>query len=62
MVSSLDASDFREASDFKDAEFQDILKKIADCYKMMLSDNAKVANNENKIRDELVIKYLNNKK
>jgi hypothetical protein len=60
MTNPLNPSAFSESAHFRDSELQDILIKIICCYKMMLSDKVKVANNENLIRDELLIKYLKN--
>lgn len=62
MPSKLDPSVFRESAGFRDAEFQSILTKVVDCYSLMLSNNVRVANHENKIRDELLKNYLNNNK
>lgn len=56
----LDASIFVESSDFKISEFQDILTKIVECYKLMISDGIKVENDENQIRDLLHRNYLDN--
>jgi hypothetical protein len=56
----LDASIFKESSDFKISEFQDILTKIVECYKLMISDGIKVENDENQIRDLLHRNYLDN--
>lgn len=62
MLSKLDPSVFRESAGFRDAEFQNILTKVVDCYRLMLSNNVRVANHENEIRDELLINYLKNDK
>lgn len=42
------------------AELQKILCGVFACYKMMLNDKIQVLNNENKIRDCLLIDYLKN--
>lgn len=60
MPNPLDPSAFLESTNFRDSELQDILIKIVYCYKMMLSDKVRVTNNENLIRDELLINYLKN--
>lgn len=60
MTNPLNPSAFSESAHFRDSELQDILIKIICCYRMMLTDKVKVANNENLIRDELLIKYLKN--
>lgn len=62
MLSKLDPSAFPESASFRDAEIQDVLAKIVCCYRLMLSNNVSVANNENQIRDELLINYLKNNK
>lgn len=62
MANPLDPSAFLESANFRDSELQDIFIKIVCCHKMMLSDNVRVTNNENLIRDELLIKYLKNNK
>ena len=59
MTDSLDPSVFRDATDFYIAEFESILIGITSCYKMMIEDNASVpSNNENEIRDILLLNYL----
>lgn len=60
MHSELDPSAFLESASFRDAELQDILTKIVYCYRLMLSNNVRVSNNENQIRDEFLINYLKN--
>ena len=60
MTNTLDPSAFLESANFRDSEFKDILIKVVHCYKMMLSDKVRVMNNENLIRDKLLIKYLKN--
>ena len=44
--------------DYKN-EFEKILSKIIACYNLMLSDKVSLANDENSIRDVLLINYLN---
>ena len=60
MTDSLDPSVFRDATDFYIAEFEIILTKIVYCYKMMIDNGDTVPNHEEKIRDVLYIRYLNN--
>ncbi|MCK4947414.1 MAG: hypothetical protein KAS46_03460 [Candidatus Aureabacteria bacterium] len=56
----LDASLFIPSSEIYEIEFQSILSGITACYKMMIKDNVRVLpNDENKIRDDLYSKYLN---
>jgi hypothetical protein len=42
------------------AEFQRVLRGIFVCYTMMLNDKVELPNDENKIRDNLLINYLHN--
>ena len=42
------------------AEFQRVLSGVFVCYEMMLKDNIVLPNDENKIRDVLLLKYLKN--
>ena len=58
MFSSLNASNFAFSGDFCNAEFKDILSKIVKCYQFMIEDNVQVPNNENLIRDSLLMNYL----
>jgi hypothetical protein len=44
------------------AEFEIILEKIVLCYKKMIDDGVMLKNNENLIRDELFLNYLDNVK
>lgn len=62
MIKQLDPSIFIDSPEFIESEFQDICSKIVECYKMMLSDNIKVKNDENQIRDLIYLNYLNNDK
>lgn len=58
MYNSLDASTFSQSFDFYIAEFEYVLQKVTLCYEMMMDDGVKVHNNENLIRDKLLINYL----
>jgi len=60
MYSRINANSFIYSSEFYESEFEGILTGITICYKMMIKDNIKVPNNENKIRDILRKDYLNN--
>lgn len=60
MFSRLDASSFSGSIPFYHGEFEIILSKVTACYHLMLSDGVRVPNNENKIRDVLLIDYLRN--
>jgi len=54
------ASKFESSSIFYNTEFEDILSKIITCYSFMLEDNVSLFNDENTIRDVLLINYLRN--
>jgi hypothetical protein len=41
-------------------EFRHLLIGIVSCYNMMIKDNIKLPNDENEIRDKILIDYLNN--
>ena len=41
-------------------EFRHLLVGIVSCYNMMIKDNIKLPNDENEIRDRILIDYLNN--
>jgi len=60
MYSKLDAKNFDGSIPFYDTSFEDILSKITTCYKMMVSDNVILDNDENKIRNILLLNYLKN--
>jgi hypothetical protein len=57
---SLDASEYKESSFIYEYEFERILSKIVVCYQMMIKSNCILYNNENKIRDYLLLNYLKN--
>ena len=62
MANQLDPSAFPGAADFYIAEFENILVGITSCYKMMIDDNISVpSNDENGIRDILLLNYLKNR-
>ena len=62
MLRPLDPSAFLESEDFYIAEFESLLTKIVCCYKMMIDNGDTVPNKEEKIRDILYNKYLNDNK
>ncbi len=55
----LNASIYQYSSTFYDAEFEDILRGIVQCYSFMIQDNIQLLNDENDIRNKLVHSYLN---
>ncbi|MFT3949155.1 MAG: hypothetical protein QM763_19480 [Agriterribacter sp.] len=60
MSEILNASGYPFAKTDYREEFEKILSKIISCYRLMLSDNIILSNDENKIRDVLYLNYLNN--
>lgn len=60
MFGSLDASNFGGSVPFYDNEFERILSKITICYQLMKDDKVVLENDENKIRDILLLNYLKN--
>lgn len=62
MFSSLDASNFSGSIPFYDKEFEKILSKITVCYQLMKTDSVSIENDENKLRDYLLLNYLKNNK
>jgi len=62
MYSNLDATNFGGTVPFYNLTFEDILSKITICYYIMREDYQIIENDENKIRDILVIRYLKNDK
>ncbi len=60
MFSDLNAADFTGAVPFYETQFEIILGKITDCYKLMKKDIQELPNDENKIRDALLLNYLKN--
>lgn len=55
---SLDASAYTESSFIYEYEFEKILSKIVICYQMMIKTTFTLDNNENAIRDYLLLNYL----
>lgn len=62
MFGSLDASNFSGSIPFYDNEFEKILSRITICYQLMKTDKVVLENDENKIRDILLLNYLKNDK
>lgn len=60
MFSSLDASNFSGSIPFYEKQFEEILSKVTICYKLMKTDKVALENDENKIRDSLLLNYLKN--
>ena len=60
IFSELNASRYEYNISFFNAEFENILSKVIECYNLMLIDNVKLNNDENEIRDVLYLNYLNN--
>lgn len=60
MFGSLDASNFSGSVPFYDNEFEKILSKISACYQLIKTDKVVLENDENKIRDILLLNYLKN--
>lgn len=59
MSTELNASGYEHNGIFYNAEFEDVLSKVISCYRLMLSDNVTLSNDENQIRDVLYLNYLN---
>lgn len=60
MFLELNASEFKGSGQFYNLEFEDILSKIIECYLLMLENKISLQNDENKIRDILLVNYLKN--
>jgi hypothetical protein len=60
MFTGLNASDYEHNGVFYNAEFVSILSKIIACYNLMIIDKISLINDENSIRDILLINYLRN--
>ncbi len=58
MFTDLNATAYGHSSFFYNAEFEDILSKLISCYNTMSSDNVRLSNNENSIRDYMLNNYL----
>ena len=62
MFTELDASRYEYNGVFFNAEFEELLSKVIACYNLMLTDNVSLTNDENLIRDVLLINYLKDNK
>ena len=60
MFGSLDASNFNGSTLFYEKQFEEILSKISVCYQLMKTDKVALENDENKMRDILLLDYLKN--
>ena len=60
MFDNLNATQFESSTIFYNTEFEEILSKVITCYNLMLADKVSLTNNENAIRDMLLINYLKN--
>ena len=60
MFTNLNASNYQYSDYFYNAEFEDLLSKIIRCYHLMIDDSVSLTNNENDIRDILLLNYLKN--
>lgn len=60
MFNNLDATNFSGSIPFYDVNFEDVLSKITICYNKMIVDYFTIENDENSIRDTLLLKYLKN--
>lgn len=57
---NLNASKYKYTDLFYNHEFEDLLSKIIKCYNLMTKEHFQLENDENKIRDILMIDYLKN--
>lgn len=57
---TLSASKYKYKDFFYIHEFEDMLSKIIKCYNLMIEEHFHLENDENKIRDVLMIEYLKN--
>lgn len=62
MFTELDPLKYKLNGVFFNAEFEELLSKVIACYNLMIIDNVTMPNNENSIRDVLLIHYLKNNK
>lgn len=60
MSEGLNASGYTFVKDDYQNEFEKILSKIITCYRLMLVNSVTLSNDENSIRDVLLINYLKN--
>lgn len=62
MFNNLNATNFSGSIPFYDENFEDILSKITACYYKMVTEYSTIENDENSIRDILLLKYLKDDK
>ena len=60
MFDKLDATIYRDSGAFYTNNFEVLLSKITDCYLLMKLQELILENDENKIRDVLLLRYLKN--
>ena len=62
MTAGLKASvhKYRYSRIIYNAEFEKILSKVIACYLLMVNNHVQLVNDENKIRDIMLVNYLNN--
>lgn len=60
MFNGLDASSFEGTNVFYEKQFEVLLDKMIICYGLMSNDCIEIPNDENKIRDIFLLKYLKN--
>ncbi|WMX15268.1 hypothetical protein [Aureispira sp. CCB-E] len=58
MFDDLNATFFKFALPFYSVNFETLLSKIINCYQMMIEDDVSLRNDENSIRDVLLLSYL----
>ena len=56
------ASNFSASDYYYQSQIEQIINHIFDCHNLMLLDGESIKNNENKIRNRLIKKYLTNQK
>ena len=60
MFTELSAASYNYSPIFYNREFEDVVSKIIICYRMMISSDIAVEDDENKIRDVILKNYLRN--
>lgn len=60
MFTELSAASYKYSPIFYNREFEDVVSKIIICYRMMISSDIAVEDDENKIRDVILKNYLRN--
>ncbi len=62
MINEINASTFVHSLEIYEVEFENILNGVTLCYKMMVKNITVPANDENRIRDILLLNYLKKRK